>query len=82
MKDLRHHPTNLVFFLSVSDFFFSLKFFVTSVITDSATLQDNHTICLTQAVFTQFFGLASISWNGIISLNLLLNLRNPFANTA
>jgi hypothetical protein len=28
----------------------------------------------------QFFGLASVSWNGIISLDLLLTLRKPFLN--
>ena len=35
---------------------------------------------MTQAMWTQFWGLGSVSWNGIISLNIILLLRNPFMN--
>eukprot|EP01119_Soliformovum_irregulare_P015037 TRINITY_DN4184_c0_g1_i1.p1 TRINITY_DN4184_c0_g1~~TRINITY_DN4184_c0_g1_i1.p1 ORF type:complete len:627 (+),score=147.83 TRINITY_DN4184_c0_g1_i1:204-1883(+) len=62
---------------------FSLKFFITSVLQDSTALPRDHpTACTLQAISAQFFGLGSISWNGIISFNLLLQLRNPFAYTA
>ena len=35
-------------------------------------------ICFLTACFTQFFGLASVSWNGVISLNFFLEVFNPF----
>lgn len=82
MKDLRKHPTSLVFWLSFCDFFFSLKFFATAVWFDSNSVQEHAVACLAQSIAAQFFGLASISWNAMISLNLLVQLRNPFANTA
>eukprot|EP01117_Protostelium_nocturnum_P017721 TRINITY_DN7267_c0_g1_i1.p1 TRINITY_DN7267_c0_g1~~TRINITY_DN7267_c0_g1_i1.p1 ORF type:complete len:714 (+),score=239.10 TRINITY_DN7267_c0_g1_i1:119-2260(+) len=82
VKEVRRHPTNLVFWLSVSDFMFAFKFVLTSVLPGSSALQENHSICYFQAIFAQFFGLASVTWNGMISLNLLFNMKNPFLNTA
>ena len=35
IKDLRRHPTFLIFMLSICDLLFSLKFLVTSLLTDS-----------------------------------------------
>ena len=34
-----------------------------------------------QAMWTQFWGLGSVSWNGVISFNIMVLLRNPFMNT-
>ncbi|PRP83793.1 hypothetical protein PROFUN_08991 [Planoprotostelium fungivorum] len=81
IKPLRKHPTNLVFWLSICDLFFSFKFLLTSIIPGSASLARVEWICYSQAIFSQFWGTASISWNGMISLNLLFNMRNPFVNT-
>jgi hypothetical protein len=36
---LRRHPINLVFFLAIADFFFSLKWVLTSFIDDSQNLE-------------------------------------------
>jgi Frizzled/Smoothened family membrane region len=110
---LRRHPTSLVFFMAACDVFFSAKYVITSLASNSTTLVEDPIPCALQSVFAQFFGLAvcflprppqhnlpfltpsfsvlstplsclipkSISWNGMISLNLLLQLKNPFANT-
>ncbi|KAL6077846.1 PIPK domain-containing protein, variant 3 [Balamuthia mandrillaris] len=45
------------------------------------------TLTLTLTLFSllchnQFFGLGSISWNAVISLNLIINLRHPFVDTS
>jgi len=49
---LRRHPINLVFFLAIADFFFSLKWVLTSFIDDSQKLE-------TEAVRkNQFFSLS------------------------
>lgn len=37
---------------------------------------------MVQAVWGQFFSMGSIAWNGVISYNLIVNLRNPFVNSA
>ncbi|KAF2069078.1 hypothetical protein CYY_009606 [Polysphondylium violaceum] len=82
IKELRKHPTRLIFFLSVCDVMFSLKFLVTSFLPHSVSLQDHTVACLLQAGAQQFFGLASISWNGMISLNLIINTTRPFENSS
>ncbi|KYQ93372.1 G-protein-coupled receptor family protein [Tieghemostelium lacteum] len=81
-KELRKHPTSMVFFLSICDALFSLKFVITSVLPDSARFQTaGDPACYMQAAAQQFFGLASISWSGMISLNLILQSRRPFEPT-
>eukprot|EP01133_Synstelium_polycarpum_P019979 gene19979-23941_t len=73
----------MVFFLSVCDFIFSLKYSVTAVLPDSNRFATTGTFpCYLQAGVQQFFGLAGISWSGIISLNLILTARRPFENTS
>jgi len=84
IKELRKHPTGSIFFLSVCDFFFSLKFLLSSIYNGnggSSSLQDNEAACIAQSVFAQFFVTASISWIAMITLNLFLNLRNPLLQT-
>lgn len=82
VKELRQHPTNLVLLLSICDFMFALKFAITSILPNSISYQDITAYCIGQAVWAQFWGMASISWNGIISLNLMANLRKPFLDTS
>eukprot|EP01103_Thecamoeba_quadrilineata_P000489 TRINITY_DN10421_c0_g1_i1.p1 TRINITY_DN10421_c0_g1~~TRINITY_DN10421_c0_g1_i1.p1 ORF type:complete len:740 (+),score=85.71 TRINITY_DN10421_c0_g1_i1:162-2222(+) len=81
MKSLRQHPTNLILFLSACDFMFSLKYAVTSLAPNSTALASDPTFCHVQALWGQFWGISSISWNGLISLNLLLSLMFPFKST-
>ncbi|GAM18281.1 hypothetical protein SAMD00019534_014560, partial [Acytostelium subglobosum LB1] len=81
-KDLKKHPTRMVFFLSICDLIFSAKYMITSVIPNSQSLQQHMVWCNIQAALQQFFGLASISWSGMISLNLILTSANPFRNTS
>eukprot|EP01132_Coremiostelium_polycephalum_P004756 gene4756-5935_t len=80
IRELRKHQTWMVFFLSVCDVIFSLKFLVTAVLPDSAHFQDGGVGCYLQAGVQQFFGLASISWSGMISLNLIIQSRQIFAD--
>eukprot|EP01113_Clastostelium_recurvatum_P022425 TRINITY_DN2675_c0_g1_i3.p1 TRINITY_DN2675_c0_g1~~TRINITY_DN2675_c0_g1_i3.p1 ORF type:complete len:730 (-),score=189.88 TRINITY_DN2675_c0_g1_i3:24-2213(-) len=82
VAELRRHPSKLVFLMSMCDLGFSLRFMITGVIPGSSKLEDSHIPCLLQALSLQFFGLASLSWNGIISLNLIINLNHPFINTS
>lgn len=84
MAVLRKHPTNMVFFLSVSDLLFSMKYIVTALIPNSRALEERYgPACYLQAGWAQFWGLASISWNGMISLNLIIDLhKQGFARTA
>jgi len=82
IKELRKHPTRMIFFLSVCDVLFSLKFLVTSFLPHSGELEDHTVACILQAGVQQFFGLASISWNGMISLNLIINTTRPFENSS
>jgi hypothetical protein len=83
MPILRKHPTNMVFFLSVSDLLFSLKFIVTALYPGSKNLELESWTCYLQAGWAQFWGTASISWVGMISLNLIVELhKQGFARTA
>ncbi len=58
------------------------QFAITSILPNSISYQDITAYCIGQAVWAQFWGMASISWNGIISLNLMANLRKPFLDTS
>lgn len=84
MPDLRKHPTNMVFFLSLCDSLLSLKFMVTAAYPGSDKLENIGTpSCYLQAGWAQFFGIGSIAWNGMISLNLIINLQKQgFARTS
>lgn len=83
MPVLRKHPTSMIFYLSVSDLLFSLKFIVTALYPHSDKLEQHTFSCYLQAGWAQFWGLASISWNGMISLNLIINLhKQGFARTS
>lgn len=96
IPNLRKHPTTLVLYLSVCDLLFSLKYFVVAVAPNSEDWEDKDTnkeLCMWEAVWSQFFGmshfgcnwrkgLASVSWNAMISINLMISVANPFANTA
>ncbi|GAM28446.1 hypothetical protein SAMD00019534_116220, partial [Acytostelium subglobosum LB1] len=77
-KDLQKYPTKLVFLSSLCDLIFSFKYMVTSVIPNSQYIQNTEIGCYVQAGFQQFFGLAAISWSGMISFNLILTTANPF----
>jgi hypothetical protein len=136
VKELRRFPYNLVFYLALSDFCFTMRFVMllvteqetsfspspsssssssvssstlsslfstlfpsfsldetpSSLISSSSvssslsslcsTIQQFPRLCFLQAIWSQFWGLASISWNGIISINLVLDLSNPFGNNS
>jgi hypothetical protein len=72
----------LVFFLALCDFMYALKFFLPSVSWDQDHfVVRSEVLCDVQAAWSVFWGLATISWNGIISLNILLALRSPFSET-
>lgn len=78
---LRQHPTTLVFFLSLCDFCFSMKYFAMSVIPNSWEYEQHAHECLVEALWSQFFGLSSVSWNAMISINLMLSISDPFTDT-
>ncbi|KAK5581389.1 hypothetical protein RB653_001421 [Dictyostelium firmibasis] len=80
IKDLKKHPTRMIFFLSVCDVLFSLKYLVTAVLPHSDSFQTKRFACYLQAGIQQFFGLASIGWSGMISLNLIISTSRPFEN--
>jgi len=61
MKALRQHPISLVFWLSVCDFMFSLKFAITAVLPDSATQIEDSTFCLITALMGQVILFSQIS---------------------
>eukprot|EP01102_Stenamoeba_stenopodia_P011095 TRINITY_DN3394_c0_g1_i1.p1 TRINITY_DN3394_c0_g1~~TRINITY_DN3394_c0_g1_i1.p1 ORF type:complete len:775 (-),score=152.04 TRINITY_DN3394_c0_g1_i1:402-2726(-) len=85
IRQLRRFPYNLVFFLSLSDFFFTLRYILLLENADPSGDRCSAItpkICLLQALWSQFFGLASISWNGVVSINLVLDLQNPFGNNS
>eukprot|EP01127_Copromyxa_protea_P002386 TRINITY_DN1227_c0_g1_i1.p1 TRINITY_DN1227_c0_g1~~TRINITY_DN1227_c0_g1_i1.p1 ORF type:complete len:864 (+),score=147.02 TRINITY_DN1227_c0_g1_i1:31-2622(+) len=85
IPDLRKHPTTLVLYLSVCDLLFSLKYLVVAFVPDSEDWEDkslHQQLCMWEAIWSQFFGIASISWNAMISINLMMSIANPFANTA
>mmetsp|Transcript_38397 Transcript_38397/g.53446 ORF Transcript_38397/g.53446 Transcript_38397/m.53446 type:complete len:476 (-) Transcript_38397:1966-3393(-) len=96
---LRQFPYNLVCYLALCDFCFSLKFFVSAVFIivghtpcDGLVFNDFESegdicleegwVCYLSSLWTQFWALGTISWNGMISLNLILSLRNPFVYSA
>lgn len=83
MKTQRKHPFNLVAFLALSDFFFALRIVLISAWWwDSQRLEQSEWMCTLEGIWYQFFGMASISWNGVISFNLIISLRYPFTNPA
>lgn len=83
VPDLRKHPTNMIFFLSLCDSLLSLKFMLTAVYSDSDELEHIATTCYMQAGWAQLWGIGSVAWNGMISLNLIINLQKVgFAKTA
>jgi hypothetical protein len=82
ISKLRENPHTLVVFLALSDFMLSLKFIATALYPGSASLQNIYEICMLQAGWAQFWALASVSWNAIISLNLIIKLKSPFTNSA
>jgi len=76
------HPLGLklVVSMAVADFLFALKFVVSAarelngyddIVTTGAPL------CYWSGIMGQFFGLGTVSWNFMISVNLFLALRNP-----
>eukprot|EP01129_Flabellula_baltica_P011973 TRINITY_DN5338_c0_g1_i1.p1 TRINITY_DN5338_c0_g1~~TRINITY_DN5338_c0_g1_i1.p1 ORF type:complete len:678 (-),score=125.49 TRINITY_DN5338_c0_g1_i1:209-2242(-) len=75
---IRNKFTTMVFFLSISDFFFSSKYFAVGLVfSDSCQLQNNFNYCYVEAAWSQFFGMASISWTAVIALELLITTQNP-----
>eukprot|EP01125_Pyxidicula_operculata_P009417 TRINITY_DN3100_c2_g1_i1.p1 TRINITY_DN3100_c2_g1~~TRINITY_DN3100_c2_g1_i1.p1 ORF type:complete len:1070 (-),score=279.74 TRINITY_DN3100_c2_g1_i1:466-3675(-) len=84
-KELRRHPSTLIFYLSICDFFFALKYFLVSVVPGvvEAVKADGESnwLCMLEAGWSQFFGFASVSWNAIICVNLITSLVSPFTNT-
>jgi hypothetical protein len=73
----------MVFFLSLCDSLLSLKFIVTAVYPSSDELEQPGPACYIQAGWAQFWGIGSIAWNGMISLNLIINLQKQgFAKTS
>lgn len=81
-KRLRTHPYSLVMWLSICDFFFSLKYVVAALYPNSFDLNLNYTFCQVSGLYTNFFALASISWSAVLSFNLILNTVRPFGDTS
>ncbi|KNC54944.1 phosphatidylinositol-4-phosphate 5-kinase [Thecamonas trahens ATCC 50062] len=90
--DLRSHPSNIILFNLVADFFFTLKFFILSTVwyatpshTRSSLLGKSfHFIpdgCVSASIYGQFFSLASTSWNAVWCYNLYRELENPVKST-
>lgn len=81
-RQLRTHPYSLVMWLSICDFFFSLKYVVIAILPHSATINSNWTFCKTTALYTNFFALASVSWSAVLSFNLIYNTARPFGDSS
>lgn len=81
-KRLRTHPYSLVMWLSICDFFFSLKYVFAAIYPNSFSLNLNSTYCQVSGLYTNFFALASISWSAVLSINLILNTVRPFGDTS
>eukprot|EP00026_Physarum_polycephalum_P003879 Phypoly_transcript_03895.p1 GENE.Phypoly_transcript_03895~~Phypoly_transcript_03895.p1 ORF type:complete len:624 (+),score=54.89 Phypoly_transcript_03895:95-1966(+) len=81
--ELRKHPTIMVVFLSICDMLYSLKFIAVGLSEAALSLEDSphKGWCIMGAMWGQFWGVSSISWNAMISLNVVMNLRNPFKST-
>eukprot|EP01126_Amoeba_proteus_P060925 TRINITY_DN8120_c0_g1_i25.p1 TRINITY_DN8120_c0_g1~~TRINITY_DN8120_c0_g1_i25.p1 ORF type:complete len:256 (-),score=27.19 TRINITY_DN8120_c0_g1_i25:265-1032(-) len=85
VPSLRKHPTSLVIYLSLCDTLFSLKYLSVAIWPNSSTFEDKSEhphLCLLEAAWSQIFGLASVSWNAMISINLVISIANPFVNTS
>ncbi|KAH3762387.1 Phosphatidylinositol4-phosphate 5-Kinase protein [Pelomyxa schiedti] len=81
VKELRAHPsTKLVFFLVLCDLCFSSQFAASGLSTTPGQAPQSHSGCTFQGMWIQFFGMGSVSWNAVISVNLLLMMRSPFAH--
>lgn len=81
-KPLRTHPYSLVMWLSICDFFFSLKYVVAAIYPNSFSLNLIGLYCQISGLYTNFFALASISWSAVLSVNLILNTVRPFGDTS
>eukprot|EP01101_Sappina_pedata_P006844 TRINITY_DN3505_c0_g1_i1.p1 TRINITY_DN3505_c0_g1~~TRINITY_DN3505_c0_g1_i1.p1 ORF type:complete len:573 (+),score=196.61 TRINITY_DN3505_c0_g1_i1:55-1773(+) len=79
VRELRHHPYSLVFFISLCDFFFALKFLMLGILQDTEISEQ---FCFLQSIWTQFWGFASVSWNGMVSLNLIIDIYRPFSDSS
>ena len=95
VKELRKPPFSVIIYLSLCDFCFSFKFFMTALlptfsggfvrsllklkfnIKDSKDINYYFQVCMLQAAWGQFWGMGSISWNGIVALEIFMLLRNP-----
>lgn len=81
-KRLRTHPYSLVMWLSICDFFFSMKYVGAAIYPNSFSLNLNRTYCQVSGLYTNFFALASVSWSAVLSFNLILNTVRPFGDTS
>eukprot|EP01027_Heterolobosea_sp_BB2_P018465 GEZU01026005.1.p1 GENE.GEZU01026005.1~~GEZU01026005.1.p1 ORF type:complete len:233 (-),score=31.73 GEZU01026005.1:108-806(-) len=79
LKKYRKHPNDLLFWLCFADLGFTIKFMLHFIIGEDYLT--NPYLCYGAAIAGQGLGVASISWNFIVSLNLYQRLRNPFVST-
>jgi len=71
----------LICSMAATDFMFALKFFFSSIMTlggSDAITTNGEPACYVSAWLGQFFGLGTISWNFLLSVNLFLMVQYPF----
>ena len=64
----------MVAWMSLCDWFFSLKFLVPALL-GRLDVDDSDWLCKTEAFVESFFGLASVSWYFMIAVN---TFKRPF----
>jgi len=67
-KELRSESFKRVFWMSLCDFFLSLKFWLEIITQTPVSMERNRSVCLFSAIVGQFFGIATISWYFVISV--------------
>eukprot|EP01114_Cavostelium_apophysatum_P012650 TRINITY_DN2883_c0_g1_i1.p1 TRINITY_DN2883_c0_g1~~TRINITY_DN2883_c0_g1_i1.p1 ORF type:complete len:621 (-),score=131.11 TRINITY_DN2883_c0_g1_i1:100-1962(-) len=68
----------IIFLIGVCDFIFNTKYLLVAILGQELEEEDKGW-CLYSVIVGQFFGVASISWNMIVSLSLIITIRNPFS---
>eukprot|EP00301_Raphidiophrys_heterophryoidea_P001704 c10812_g1_i2.p1 GENE.c10812_g1_i2~~c10812_g1_i2.p1 ORF type:complete len:739 (-),score=142.86 c10812_g1_i2:86-2302(-) len=75
-KKYRRHPNSMLFWRVVCDMFVAVRFFVDPVLHTFLTDES----CRLSSMVLEFFELASEGWFLCVMVDLVLTLRNPFAN--
>jgi len=76
-KELRSESFKRVFWMSLCDFFLSLKFWLEIITQTPVSMERNRSVCLFSAIVGQFFGIATISWYFVISVCVYCVFQPP-----